>query len=394
MRRLRRLTNQIMANPSSKGISHKPILSSQSHNLSTQNAANEEKEDKSVLIEEVSGNYLVTLNRTKALNSLNTDMIHILTPFYQKLIADRKQCTVVMRGAGDKAFCAGGDVRKIYDLGKSGAKMEEIMEFFKLEYILDNLLGTLPEYVHNVCLLNGITMGGGVGLSVHGRYRVATNKTLFAMPETGIGFYTDVGGSYFLPRLVPKGLGLYLALNGYRLKGADVLHSGVATHFVEENQMDSLIEDLLYQTQEYAPGVSAAAVLSKYSVHSSKLPDFSLKNDLDHIEGIFDYSKSIEQIMEELKALGDNKWATNTLKSMGAVSPTSLKVVHRALYEGRNMDLRRCLDMELDIVEEFMRGHDFYEGIRAQLVDKDRNPIWDPVELSKVGSVDAYFPNL
>ena len=191
MQRLRRLTNHVMANPSSKGLSHQSMLSSQSHKLSTQSSMNDEKE-RSVLIEEYSGNYLVTLNRTKALNSLNTDMIHILTPFYEKLVADRKQCTVVMRGAGDKAFCAGGDVRKIYDLGKSGAKMEEIMEFFKLEYILDNLLGTLPEYVHNVCLLNGITMGGGVGLSVHGRYRVANERTLFAMPETGIGFYTDV----------------------------------------------------------------------------------------------------------------------------------------------------------------------------------------------------------
>lgn len=349
-----------------------------------------------MLIEEVSGNnYLVTLNRPKALNSLNTDMIHILTPFYQKLVADRKQCTVVMRGAGDKAFCAGGDVRKIYDLGKSGAKMEDIMEFFEIEYILDHLLGTLPEYVHNVCLLDGITMGGGVGLSVHGRYRVATNNTLFAMPETGIGFYTDVGGSYFLPRVVPKGLGLYLALNGHRLRGSDVLHSGIATHFVEQDHLEQLVHDLLNNTKQFAPGLSAAAVLSQYAVHPSKLPEFSLTNELDAIARIFDFehSKSVEEIVEALRAM-DTEWAAKTLKSLEAVSPTSLKVVRRALSEGRNKDLRGCLDMELGVVEEFMRGHDFYEGIRAQLVDKDRTPKWNPSELANVGSTDAYFPNL
>ena len=119
-----------------------------------------------------------------------------------------------------------------------------------------------------------------------------------------------------------------------------------------------------------------------------------MKDDLDDIQNIFDYKHSVEEIVKELQALGDNQWAMNSLKLMGKVSPTSLKVVHRALYEGRNMDLRRCLDMELDIVEEFMRGHDFYEGIRAQLVDKDRNPKWNPTELSDVGSIDAYFPNL
>eukprot|EP00483_Globobulimina_turgida_P009511 UN09530 len=168
-------------------------------------------------------------------------MINILTPFYEKIVAEKKQCTVIMRGTGGKAFCAGGDVRKLYDLGIAGAEIAEITEFFKLEYILDNLLGTLPDYVHNVCLLNGITMGGGVGISVHGKYRVATNNTLFAMPETGIGFYTDVGGSYFLPRLVPNGLGLFLALNGYRLKGCDVLHAGIATHYIDETNIDPLV---------------------------------------------------------------------------------------------------------------------------------------------------------
>ena len=378
-----------------KNILNKQLLSSQKQMLSSQSSLNEEKEDKSVLIEEISGNYLVTLNRTKALNSLNIDMINILTPFYEKLVSQKKQTTVVMLGAGEKAFCAGGDVRKLYDLGIGGAKIEDITEFFKLEYILDNLLGTLPDYVNNVCLLNGITMGGGVGISVHGKYRVATNNTLFAMPETGIGFYTDVGGSYFLPRLVPKGLGLFLALNGHRLKGCDVLHAGIATHYIDQTNIDNLIKDLLNNTNEYKNGISTPSILSKYAIHPSKLPEFTLKNDLDTIEKIFDFnnSKSIEDIIYGLEALNDD-FASNTLKQLLSVSPTSLKVVYRALKEGRNRNLRECLDMEFDIVTEFMRQHDFYEGIRAQLVDKDRNPTWNPKSVADVKSIDNYFPNI
>ena len=394
MQRLRRLTNQIISTP--KYTSNKALSSTQKRMLSSTTASNmEEKSDASVLIEEISGNYLVTLNRTKALNSLNIDMINILTPFYEKLVKEKKQTTVVMLGAGDKAFCAGGDVRRLYDLGIGGAEIEEITEFFKLEYILDNLLGTLPDYVHNVCLLNGITMGGGVGISVHGKYRIATNNTLFAMPETGIGFYTDVGGSYFLPRLAPKGLGLFLGLNGYRLRGCDVLHAGIATHYVEQENIDNLIKDLIYNTDQYKPGISTPAILSKYAVHPSKLPEFTLKNDLESIEKIFDFDNSncIEDLVLGLEKL-DNDFGSNTVKQLLSVSPTSLKVVYRALLEGRNKTLRQCLDMEFDIVSEFMRQHDFYEGIRAQLVDKDRNPKWNPTQLDDVKSIDNYFPNI
>eukprot|EP01084_Bolivina_argentea_P313436 542793_1 len=271
MHRMRKLTSQIMASSSKHTLNNRALLTANKQMLSTQNtsSADESKSEKSVLIEEISGNYLVTLNRPAALNALNIEMINTLTSFYESLVTQRRQCTVVMRGAGDKAFRAGGDVRKLYDLGISGAEIEEITEFFKLEYILDNLLGTLPDYVHNVCILNGITMGGGVGVSVHGKYRIATNNTTFAMPETGIGFYTDVGGSYFLPRLVPNGLGLFLALNGYRLKGCDVLHAGIATHFVEKESIDALISDLLSNTSTYKPGVSAPSVLSKYATHPS-----------------------------------------------------------------------------------------------------------------------------
>ena len=238
-------------------------------------------------------------------------------------------------------------------------------------------------------------MGGGVGISVHGQYRIATNNTLFAMPETGIGFYTDVGGSYFLPRLIPKGLGLYLGLNGYRLKGSDVLHAGIATHYIDESNIESLVNDLLYKNNGLNKPISTPYILSKYSIHPSQLPDFTLKNDLKTIEDIFDFNKSdsIEMIIKKLNEI-NNDFASNTLKSMHAVSPTSLKVVYRALREGCNKNLRQCLDMEFDIVTEFMRQHDFYEGIRAQLVDKDRNPKWNPSNIEDVKNIDKFFPNI
>ena len=202
-----------------------------------------------------------------------------------------------------------------------------------------------------------------------------------------------MGGSFFLPRLNPNGLGLYLGLNGYRLKGCDVFHAGIATHYVDETQMDALVNDLLYTSDAFSP-----EILGKYAVDESKLNEFSLKNELSAIEDIFGFdgkSKCVEDIFERLQAMEeDNAWAASTLKQLKAVSPTSLKVVYRALSEGRNKNLRECLNMEFDIVSEFMRQHDFYEGIRAQLVDKDRNPKWNPSNLADVGSIDKYFPHL
>lgn len=206
-----------------------------------------------------------------------------------------------------------------------------------------------------------------------------------------------LGDHIFLPRLNPNGLGLFLALNGHRLKGCDVFHAGIATHYVDETKLDMLVKDLLFNSDAFKP-ISTASILSKYALHACKMNEFSLKNELDSIERIFGFdgeTKCVEDIFEGLRDMGGgNEWAVKTLKQLEAVSPTSLKVVYRALKEGRNKTLRECLDMEFDIVSEFMRQHDFYEGIRAQLVDKDRNPKWNPNSLAEVGSIDKYFPNL
>ncbi|ETO12221.1 hypothetical protein RFI_25155 [Reticulomyxa filosa] len=346
------------------------------------------KESETVVIRNQSSNnnYSLILNRPKALNSLNVEMINQMTAFYKSLVSTKQPCVVVVKGAGDKAFCAGGDVRRLYDMKVVENKsIEDIMLFFKLEYELDHLMGTLGTShagIHNVCIWNGIVMGGGVGISVHGRYRIATEHTLFAMPESAIGFYTDVGGAHFLPRLVPKGLGMYLALTGHRLKGSDVLHAGIATHFVPEKRLAEM-EKLLLQTK-YPESVPC--ILNEFAVHPTKLPPFSLVSHLEQIEKHFSLD-SAEKIVTSLKADGEksvDSFAHQTRITLESVSPTSLKIIHRALTEGQNKTLKQVLDMELAIVTQCFKSHDTIEGIRAVLVDKDKNARWNPSQLSQV----------
>lgn len=274
----------------------------------------------------------------------------------------------------------------------AGRPKEEVTNFFHIEYILDNLLATLPSYIHNVSLLNGITMGGGVGISVHGRYRVVTDNTLFAMPETGIGFYTDVGGAYFLPRLIPRGLGMYLALTGHRLKGSDCLHAGIGTHYVNSDKLENLEKDLL----DTSYPEQTASILAQWSEHHSSLKEFSLKDNLNDIHKYFDMD-NVEDMYNliEKNSQNGNEFLSKCFKSLSSVSPTSLKVIFRALHEGNKLTLRDTLDMEFDIVSHFMtQGSDFYEGVRSVLVDKDKNAKWNPPTLAEVkdSDIDAYFP--
>eukprot|EP00118_Oscarella_pearsei_P005529 m.25485 g.25485 ORF g.25485 m.25485 type:complete len:326 (+) comp28817_c0_seq2:304-1281(+) len=219
---------------------------------------------------------VITLNRPKALNAFNQSMARKIYPQLNLWEADENVGIVLIKGTGDKAFCAGGDVRAVAD-GKKIHNNSIPVEFFKEEYQLNYAIGTLKTPF--VALIDGITMGGGVGLSVHGRYRVATERTVFAMPETAIGFFTDVGGGYFLPRLAGK-LGAYLALSGFRLKGRDVQSAGVATHFVTSDKILDVESALLESS-----GVDVKSTLDRF--HQDCLPHqnqpFSLQPHLDLI---------------------------------------------------------------------------------------------------------------
>ncbi|KAM7153146.1 3-hydroxyisobutyryl-CoA hydrolase, mitochondrial isoform 2-T2 [Macrochelys suwanniensis] len=295
-----------------------------------------------VLLEKRGCAGVITMNRPKALNALNLSMIRQIYPQLKTWERDPETFLIIIKGTGGKAFCAGGDIRAITDAGKVGDRLAQ--DFFREEYILNNAVGTCQKPY--VALIDGITMGGGVGLSVHGHFRVATEKTLFAMPETAIGLFPDVGGGYFLPRLSGK-IGYYLALTGFRLKGRDLQKAGIATHFVESEKLPALEEDLM-----------------------------ALK------------SPSKENVADVLNSYH--------MKTINKMSPTSLKMTLRQLREGASMTLQDVLTMEYRLSQACMSGHDFYEGVRAVLIDKDQVPKWKPATLEEVTDefVDSCFKSL
>lgn len=332
---------------------------------------------------------VITLNRPKALNALNLNMIRDIYPVLKEWEADPAVSLVLIKGAGDRAFCAGGDVRAVAEAGKKGDDLTKL--FFKEEYMLNYAIGTLKTPY--VAFINGITMGGGVGLSVHGHFRVATERTVFAMPETAIGLFPDVGGGYMLPRMKGK-LGLYLALTGHRLKGYDIKHAGVATHFVTSEKLTDLESALLNLPDPQMNTVQN--VLDNYDEMCSdeELKEFVLEKHIHQINSCFD-KPTIEEILQALRDDGSD-WAMKQVETLHKMSPTSLKITLRQLQEGQHLSLSDCLKMEYRLTQRCMEDNDFYEGIRAVLVDKDNKPKWKPGSLADVSNdkMNSYFKTL
>lgn len=293
---------------------------------------------------------------------------------------------ILSTGAGDKAFCAGGDIRAVTDAGKAGQPLAQ--DFFKEEYTLNYAISTFPKPY--VAVIDGITMGGGVGLSVHSPFRVATEHSVFAMPETFIGLFPDVGGSYFLPRL-PGGLGMFLSLTGHRLMGRDVLHAGVATHFVARATLPLLREKMatlcphlltLDPRDRLEPVRGLLDTFHQESEGVDTRP-FPLEQHRESIDSIFS-RETVEDIFEALKQEG-GIWGAKQVEILMKMSPTSLKITHRQLREGAKMDsLAECLEMEYRMSQWCVAGRDFYEGVRAVLVERDNTPHWDPSSLEGV----------
>jgi len=329
---------------------------------------------------------LVTLNRPKALNALTLPMIRAYDPQLIEWATDPQVGAVVMQGAGDRAFCAGGDIRAIYDAGR-GSDAAIHRDFFREEYILNRRIHRLAK--PHVALLDGITMGGGVGLSVHGSHRVATERTLFAMPETGIGLFPDVGGSYFLPRC-PGEIGMYLALTGHRLKAADMVYAGIATHHVPSARLAELKAALA----SCDPAAGRAGVDAALAAVAADPGEPALAQRRATIDRCF-AQPAVEGIIEAL-AGEPTEWAEATRATLLKMSPTSLKVTYRQIRLGGTLDFEACMIMEYRMIQRFMQGHDFFEGVRAALVDKDQKPRWQPASLAEVGAadVDAYFAPL
>lgn len=321
----------------------------------------------------------ITLNRPEALNALTLEMAQTLYERLSAWAADPAVRAVVVRGAGDRAFCAGGDIRALYDAKQAGGSLTQ--EFFANEYRLNHLVFHYPKPY--VALIDGIAMGGGVGLSVHAGTRIASEATMFAMPETGIGLFPDVGGSYFLPRC-PGAIGLYLALTGARLRAADCLYAGIADHYMETANHDALIARL-------RGGDSIETAVAALASDPGPAP-------LDDMRDAIDRSFSADSVEAVLAALQaeESEFSAKTLKTMAGKSPSSQKIAFRQLQEGAAKDFDACMVMEYRLSQHLMAAHDFFEGVRALIVDKDNAPQWRPDTLAAIddAAVEAYFAPL
>lgn len=294
---------------------------------------------------------LITLNRPKALNALNTSMVKKIKPKLKEY--ESRLRMVIVQGAGDKAFCAGGDVKCITENGVCAKSLEIGTEFFKNEYSVNSVIGNYK--IPYVSLIDGITMGGGVGISVHGKYRVATEKTLFAMPETLIGLFCDVGGSHTLSRM-ERNLGVMLGLTGYRLKGSDVAKAGIATHYVNSSKVEHLKVLLIEDVRD-------PAIVLKENTDNLDDVKFTMEPFMEKIESIFSNEK-VEGIVDALEK-DSSEWARGLLKTLKEVSPTGLKITRKEILNGKSLSLNECLMMEYRLAYRCVESKystDFYEG--------------------------------
>lgn len=332
-----------------------------------------------VLFEQRGASGIITLNRPKALNALTLGMVRAMMLQLKAWAQDTHVQAVVIRGAGDRAFCAGGDIRALYDSGRE--KTDYASAFWGEEYQLNTLIKEYPKPY--VALIQGVVMGGGVGVSLHGAQRVACETTTFAMPETGIGLFPDVGGTYFLSRL-PGRVGLYLALTGARLKAADLHRLGLVTHVAPLAAFDEI-------TTAIAGGEHPDHALRGFAEAPASAPIDALRERIDHHFG----GESVEQILQSLDSAGD-EWALATAATLRTKSPTSQKIAFRQMMAGRTLSFREAMVLEFRITERIQKGHDFYEGVRATILDKDGAPRWNPAELRDVKGfmVDDYFQPL
>jgi enoyl-CoA hydratase/carnithine racemase len=339
----------------------------------------------------------VLLNRPQALNAFTLGMYRKFEPQLRAWAGDREISAVLVEGAGDRAFCAGGDVRAVYEAGKGLSDDPSFTSvFFAEEYRILPLIHHYPKPY--IAIIDGITMGGGAGVSVNGAYRVATERTMFAMPETGIGLFPDVGATRFL-NICPGHIGRYLGLTGARLGAADAVYCGLATHFVPHERVTDLVAALAGTAWE--PGREPAqveTVLSRFIADPGPAPLAARRTVIDRCFA----GETVEAILGALQTeTGDpetdkSHWAQETRATLLTKSPTSLRITLRQLALGRGFDLEDALKLEYRMTQHVMAAHDFYEGIRAVLVDKDQKPRWQPASLAEMdeAATDAYFTPL
>ena len=317
----------------------------------------------------------ITLNRPNALNALTVPMVHAIDAALSAWADNPAVALVIVDGAGDRAFCAGGDIRMLYNAARAG-DLAAGHAFFSAEYALNARIARYPKPY--VAIMDGIVMGGGVGLSAHGSMRVATERTMLAMPETGIGLFPDVGATWLLSRTPARGM--HLALTGARIGAGDALLAGLADRVVDSADLPAMVQALC------SGDITEAHVFAKP-------PDAgALAADSAWIDECYTRD-SVEAVAAALAGHASDA-ARNAAQEIAGKSPSSLKVTFRALREAAGMkSLEEALAQELVLAVGCLRSHDFVEGVRAAVVDKDRMPRWHPARLEDVTPtmVQAYF---
>ena len=325
---------------------------------------------------------LVTLNRVHALNALTLPMILALQEQLQAWKIDNSIHAVVVRAAEGRAFCAGGDVRWLYEMGSRDPTLQ--MQFFSHEYRLNHFIHHLGKPY--IVLMDGLTMGGGVGISLHGSHPVASERFVFAMPETSIGFFPDIGASYLLARC-PGQFGLYLGLTGNRLQGGDAYALGLVKQLIASDKMPVVVEELLQEDLAVNAFARVTACLQR---HQHCLPAPIMAHE-QAINSCF-HGQTVEDIIGGLQVTGDS-WHLDIAENLSGKAPLSLKVTLAQIHKARTLSLADCLQMDYCLVQHFMQGNDFYEGVRALLIDKDKSPHWQPQTMAEVSEtrVEEYF---
>lgn len=326
---------------------------------------------------------MVILNRPKALNALNRPMVLSLLRALDDWENDPQIERVVLVSAIEKAFCAGGDIRVLHDQGRAG-EHEDMLRFWREEYVLNARIKHYPKPY--ISLIDGIVMGGGVGISLHGSHRIAGDRYLFAMPEVSIGFFPDVGATYALPRL-PDATGVYLALTGDRVGAADALAIGLATHAVPSARMAELAEALTLREalDDILGGFAQDPGPQKLAAERATIAECFGATSLPEMLARLDKA-----------AAAGSAFAGKVRQTLAVKSPTSIAIAFEQMRRGAGMDFAEAMRTEYRIVSRVIRAHDFYEGVRAVLIDKDQAPQWQPatIEALDPAATEAYFAPL
>lgn len=331
------------------------------------------------------------LNRPAGLNAITLDMVRALRGYLDAWALDPHIHAVVLRGAGDRGFCAGGDIRSLYHSHRDGDALHEV--FFTEEYELDQCLHQYRKPV--LALLDGYTLGGGMGLGQAAELRVVTERSRLGMPEVGIGYFPDVGASYFLSR-IPGELGTYLGVTGVQIEAADALYCGLADWYLESSRLAELDERLNRLQWSDNALKDLQGVLARLGVQT--LPDapmHRLRPAIDHFFGQPDIASMIEQL-EEVNVADSQAWAQDTARLMRTRSPLAMAVSLQLLRRGRHTSLDDCFAMELHLNRQWFDQGDLLEGVRALLIDKDKNPRWNPPTLDRLprARVEQFFQGL